>query len=217
MADGASRGDRARRAAAGAGRDAATCTTTRSRRGIRCGAARSATRAAKAAMKLIAKADVVLALGTRLGPFGTLPQYGIDYWPKNAKIIQVDADAKMLGLVKPISVGICGDAQAAARRSPRGSPARRSPATRTRMRASPTSRRRRPRGKPSSTAGRTRRTRGRSRSRRTRAHMHPRQMLRELERAMPDGRDGVDRHRQHLLGVELATCASTGRARCSRR
>jgi sulfoacetaldehyde acetyltransferase len=68
----------------------------------------------KAAMKLIAKADVVLALGTRLGPFGTLPQYGMEYWPKNAKIIQVDADAKMLGLVKPISVGICGDAKAAA-------------------------------------------------------------------------------------------------------
>ena len=68
----------------------------------------------KAAMKLIAKADVVLALGTRLGPFGTLPQHGLDYWPKNAKIIQVDADAKMLGLVKQISVGICGDARAAA-------------------------------------------------------------------------------------------------------
>src|SRR4051812_14359238 len=68
----------------------------------------------KAAMKLIAKADVVLALGTRLGPFGTLPQHGIEYWPAKAKIIQVDAEAKMLGLVKPISVGICGDARAAA-------------------------------------------------------------------------------------------------------
>jgi sulfoacetaldehyde acetyltransferase len=31
-----------------------------------------------------------------------------------AKIIQVDSDAKMLGLVKQISVGICGDAKAAA-------------------------------------------------------------------------------------------------------
>ncbi|TAM86000.1 MAG: sulfoacetaldehyde acetyltransferase [Candidimonas sp.] len=68
----------------------------------------------KAAMKLIAKADVVLALGTRLGPFGTLPQHGMDYWPKNAKIIQIDADNKMLGLVKKITVGICGDAKAAA-------------------------------------------------------------------------------------------------------
>ncbi|WP_009476657.1 sulfoacetaldehyde acetyltransferase [Rhodococcus sp. JVH1] len=68
----------------------------------------------KAAMKLISHADVVLALGTRLGPFGTLPQHGMDYWPKNAKIIQIDADHKMLGLVKKISVGICGDAKAAA-------------------------------------------------------------------------------------------------------
>ncbi|MDP2810144.1 MAG: sulfoacetaldehyde acetyltransferase [Rhodocyclaceae bacterium] len=68
----------------------------------------------KAGMKLMSQADVVLALGTRLGPFGTLPQHGMDYWPQNAKIIQVDADAKMLGLVKKISVGICGDARAAA-------------------------------------------------------------------------------------------------------
>ncbi|HEX7374409.1 MAG TPA: sulfoacetaldehyde acetyltransferase [Steroidobacteraceae bacterium] len=68
----------------------------------------------KAAMKLISQADVVLALGTRLGPFGTLPQHGLEYWPVDAKIIQVDADAKVLGLVKPISVGIHGDARAAA-------------------------------------------------------------------------------------------------------
>jgi sulfoacetaldehyde acetyltransferase len=69
----------------------------------------------KAAMKIIAKADVVLALGTRLGPFGTLPQHGLDYWPRKAKIIQVDSDHRMLGLVKQISVGVCGDAKAAAR------------------------------------------------------------------------------------------------------
>jgi sulfoacetaldehyde acetyltransferase len=69
----------------------------------------------KAAMKLIAKADVVLALGTRLGPFGTLPQHGLEYWPGKAQIVQIDADPKMLGLVKPISVGICADAGAAAR------------------------------------------------------------------------------------------------------
>ena len=68
----------------------------------------------KAGMKLIAQADVVLALGTRLGPFGTLPQHGMDYWPKDAQIIQVDADHRMLGLVKKISVGICGDAKEAA-------------------------------------------------------------------------------------------------------
>jgi sulfoacetaldehyde acetyltransferase len=68
----------------------------------------------KAGMKLISRADVVIALGSRLGPFGTLPQHGMDYWPKDAKIIQIDADSKMLGLVKKISVGICGDAKAAA-------------------------------------------------------------------------------------------------------
>ena len=68
----------------------------------------------KAGMKLLSRADVVLALGTRLGPFGTLPQHGMDYWPKQAKVIQIDCDPKMLGLVKKISVGICGDAKAAA-------------------------------------------------------------------------------------------------------
>jgi sulfoacetaldehyde acetyltransferase len=68
----------------------------------------------KAAMKLISRADVVLALGSRLGPFGTLPQHGLDYWPADAKIIQVDADPRMLGLVKKVSIGICGDARLAA-------------------------------------------------------------------------------------------------------
>ena len=68
----------------------------------------------KAAMKVINKADVVLALGSRLGPFGTLPQYDFDYWPKNAKLIQVDADAKVLGLVKKTAVAVCADARQAA-------------------------------------------------------------------------------------------------------
>ncbi|GAC1303696.1 MAG: sulfoacetaldehyde acetyltransferase [Vulcanimicrobiaceae bacterium] len=64
----------------------------------------------KAAMSVMAEADVVLALGCRLGPFGTLPQYGIDYWPKDARIIQVDIDHRVLGLTKRIELGICGDA-----------------------------------------------------------------------------------------------------------
>ena len=66
-------------------------------------------------MKLVARADVVVALGSRMGPFGTLPQHGLDYWPKDAKIIQVEADHTNLGLVKKINVGICGDAKAAAK------------------------------------------------------------------------------------------------------
>ena len=70
----------------------------------------------KAAMELISRADVVLALGNRLNPFSTLPGYGIDYWPKNAKIIQVDINADRIGLTKPVSVGIQGDAATVARR-----------------------------------------------------------------------------------------------------
>ncbi|MCP5060162.1 MAG: sulfoacetaldehyde acetyltransferase [bacterium] len=65
----------------------------------------------KAAMELISKADVVLALGTRLNPFSTLPGYGIDYWPTEAKIIQVDINADRIGLTKDVAVGIEGDAK----------------------------------------------------------------------------------------------------------
>ena len=68
----------------------------------------------KAAMRMIEQADVVLALGSRLGPFGTLPQHGLDYWPVEAQVVQVDTDTRMLGLVKPIAMGICGDAGLAA-------------------------------------------------------------------------------------------------------
>merc|ERR1719286_25444 len=67
----------------------------------------------KAAMNTISKADVVLALGTRLGPFGALPQYGFDYWPKGAKIIQVDTNPRKIGLTNDINVGILGDAKLA--------------------------------------------------------------------------------------------------------
>jgi sulfoacetaldehyde acetyltransferase len=69
----------------------------------------------RAGMELIAKADVVLALGTRLNPFSTLPGYGLDYWPKGAKIIQVDINPDRIGLTKKVSVGIVGDAGKVAR------------------------------------------------------------------------------------------------------
>ncbi len=70
----------------------------------------------KAAMRLVSRADVVLALGTRLNPFSTLPCYGIDYWPKDAKIIQVDINPDRIGLTKKVTVGICGDARRVAER-----------------------------------------------------------------------------------------------------
>jgi sulfoacetaldehyde acetyltransferase len=68
----------------------------------------------KAAMELIAQADVVLAIGTRLNPFSTLPGYGIDYWPKTARIIQVDINADRIGLTKKVTVAIQGDARVVA-------------------------------------------------------------------------------------------------------
>ena len=65
----------------------------------------------KAAMKMIAKADVVLALGTRLNPFSSLPAYQTEYWPKDAALIQVDINADRIGLTKKVNVGIQGDAR----------------------------------------------------------------------------------------------------------
>ena len=139
----------------------------------------------KAAMKLIAQADVVLALGTRLGPFGTLPQHGLDYWPKQAKIIQIDTDPRVLGLVKPISVGIHGDARAAAA------------ALLERLKG-------RPLAAAANRAERVARIQAEKQAweselnawtherdaysievARDSKHMHPRQVLRELERALP--------------------------------
>ncbi|CAN5772464.1 sulfoacetaldehyde acetyltransferase [soil metagenome] len=65
----------------------------------------------KAAMELISKADVVLALGNRLNPFSTLPGYGIDYWPRDAKVIQVEINPDRIGLTKKVDVAIVGDAR----------------------------------------------------------------------------------------------------------
>ena len=65
-------------------------------------------------MELISEADVVLCLGTRLNPFSTLPGYGMEYWPADAKIIQVDINPDRIGLTKKVSVGIIADAAKAA-------------------------------------------------------------------------------------------------------
>ncbi|HTS22071.1 MAG TPA: sulfoacetaldehyde acetyltransferase [Casimicrobiaceae bacterium] len=141
----------------------------------------------KAAMKLIAKADVVLALGTRLGPFGTLPQHGLDYWPKEAKIVQIDADATMLGLVKPVSVGICGDAKAATL-ALIDRLARRKLACNDNKEARLADIRREKAVWEKELDGWTHETDAWSLevAKESKA-LHPRQMLRELERAMPQG------------------------------
>lgn len=69
----------------------------------------------RAAMRLLSEADVVYAVGTRLSVFGTLPQYGFDYFPRDARIVQVDIDHRQLGRKWPIEVGVIGDARAATR------------------------------------------------------------------------------------------------------
>ena len=139
----------------------------------------------KAAMKLMAQADVVLALGTRLGPFGTLPQHGIEYWPKDAKLIQVDADPRMLGLVKQISVGVCGDARAAAGRPPehRLETGNRAMRRRARLNARAKAPGRRKLAEWTHEEAEPGHDRGPGRERRRRSG--PRRALRELEKAMP--------------------------------
>ena len=129
-----------------------TCTTTASPGAIRLWTGPIGYQGSKAAMKLLAQADVVLALGTRLGPFGTLPQHGIDYWPKDAKLIQVDMNPRKLGLGEAGRRRHLRRRQSRRRRDPAGSsrpataPSRRMA---TRSGASPRSTARRPTGKPS--------------------------------------------------------------------
>ncbi len=140
----------------------------------------------KAAMKLIAQADVVLALGTRLGPFGTLPQHGLDYWPKQAKIIQIDADPRMLGLVKPISVGIHGDARAAAGALLERLKGRTLAAAANRAERAARINAEKQAWETELDAWTHERDAYSIEVARGSQYMHPRQMLRELEKALPD-------------------------------
>lgn len=145
-------------------------------------------------MKLIAQADVVIALGSRMGPFGTLPQHGMDYWPKTAKIIQIEADHTNLGLVKKIAVGINGDAKAVAAELSRrladvtlgcdATKAARADTIATEKAAwEKENRRLDPRARPLQ-PGHDRRGQG-ERTPTGGSYLHPRQVLRELEKAMP--------------------------------
>ncbi len=68
---------------------------------------------AKSAMYALKDADVLLAIGTRLSVFGTLPSYDIDYFPKQANIIQIDINPRNIARTHPVEVGIIGDAKAA--------------------------------------------------------------------------------------------------------
>ena len=140
----------------------------------------------KAGMKLIAKADVLLALGTRLGPFGMLPQHGLDYWPKNAKVIQIDADPTMLGLVKKISIGICGDAKAAAEAITARLRDRKLAAEANRQERAAEIRREKDAWEKELTEWNHERDQYSLDMIKGAKELHPRQVLRELEKAMPE-------------------------------
>tara|TARA_B100000287_G_scaffold4193_1_gene4124 strand:+ start:723 stop:2417 length:1695 start_codon:yes stop_codon:yes gene_type:complete len=60
------------------------------------------------ASKLVKKADVIIALGTRLGFNSTF--YSFENINKRAKIIQVELEKNMIGRYFPVVVGINGDA-----------------------------------------------------------------------------------------------------------
>ena len=60
------------------------------------------------ASKLVKKADVIIALGTRLGFNSTF--YSFENINKRAKIIQVELEKSMIGRYFPVVVGINGDA-----------------------------------------------------------------------------------------------------------
>ncbi len=141
----------------------------------------------KAAMRVLSRADVVLALGSRLGPFGTLPQYGFDYWPANAKLVQVDADPRVLGLVKKAHVAVCGDAREAAEALVQrlAGAALAGDANRGARAADVASEKQRWAEERAQWDHET--DAWSQRAAAGSASMHPRQMLRELERAMPDG------------------------------
>ena len=64
------------------------------------------------ASNLIKEADVILALGTRLGFNSTFFSY--ENINEKASIIQVDIEPKSLGRYFPITIGICADAKTAA-------------------------------------------------------------------------------------------------------
>ena len=170
----------------------------------------------KAAMKLIKDADVVLALGTRLGPFGTLPQHGLDYWPKNAKIIQIDSDHRMLGLVKQISVGIVGDAKEAAKALSYRLANRKLASSANAENARSGSRRRRMPGRKNSLTGRMRRMLGRSRYPRARLTCTRARCCANSKR--PCRRTQWSRPISAISArSQIHTCASSNPIPCSRR
>jgi sulfoacetaldehyde acetyltransferase len=62
-------------------------------------------------MQILNQADVVMAIGTRLGPFGKTRQYDFDFWPTGARFIQIDVNHRVLGLTQDVELAIWGGAR----------------------------------------------------------------------------------------------------------
>jgi len=65
------------------------------------------------ASRLVKEADVIIALGTRLGFNSTF--YSYENLNIKAKIIQIELETKMIGRHFPVAVGICADASTVAK------------------------------------------------------------------------------------------------------
>lgn len=79
----------------------------------------------KAAMWCTVDADLVLALGTRINPFGVTKQYGLDYWDPNKPLIQVDINPDALGVTCKPTIAVCADANATAELMVQATPTKR--------------------------------------------------------------------------------------------
>ena len=70
----------------------------------------------KAAMEALSRADVVLAIGSRISEWGQLmPRYDFTSFPRNATLIHIDRNPLQIGRTIPFDVGIVGDAKASTR------------------------------------------------------------------------------------------------------
>lgn len=63
----------------------------------------------KAAMHVLADADLVVVLGSRLTPNTTIPYYGFKYWPDDARVVQVDSNPLNVGRHRRLDLGIVAD------------------------------------------------------------------------------------------------------------
>lgn len=64
----------------------------------------------QAAMKCVMDSDLVIAVGTRLNPFGKTNQYSMAYWDDTRPLIQIDSNRDALGVSCNPTLAVCGDA-----------------------------------------------------------------------------------------------------------